>query len=239
MELYIHSQASKVWEWVSNFIRHSIGMWLPIHTGVKVNPCYQTGPSWNIHWLNSIVVICSNEVMSNSKSIMASSKIETFSRYWPFVRGIHRSLLDSPHKGQRRGALMFSLTCAWTNHWVNIRDAGDLKRYRAHYDITLTGFIFLTAVLSWHVRHFVTTWWPEMEWQQNEISVEFEMWWKRSLTKKSGKQNLSQLLCQLLCQLVPTSLARGPWYENGLHWTTLYSVYIINSLRPGDAYMRR
>ena len=30
-----------------------------------------------------------------------------FPRYWPFVRGIHRSPVNSPHKGQRRGALMF------------------------------------------------------------------------------------------------------------------------------------
>ena len=34
-------------------------------------------------------------------------------RYWPFVRGIHRSLVNSPHKGQWRGAMMFSLICAW------------------------------------------------------------------------------------------------------------------------------
>ena len=30
-----------------------------------------------------------------------------------------------PHKGQRRGALMFSLICAWMNSWVNTREAGD------------------------------------------------------------------------------------------------------------------
>ena len=36
-------------------------------------------------------------------------------RYWPFVRGIHRWPMDSAHKGQWRGALMFSLTCAWIN----------------------------------------------------------------------------------------------------------------------------
>ena len=35
-----------------------------------------------------------------------------FSRYWPFVRGIHRSPVNSPHKGQWRRALMFSLICA-------------------------------------------------------------------------------------------------------------------------------
>ena len=38
--------------------------------------------------------------------------METFPRYWPFVRGIHRSPVNSPHKGQWRGALVFSLICA-------------------------------------------------------------------------------------------------------------------------------
>ena len=36
-----------------------------------------------------------------------------FPCYWPFVRGIYRSPVNSPHKGQWRGALMFSLICAW------------------------------------------------------------------------------------------------------------------------------
>ena len=36
-------------------------------------------------------------------------------RYWPFVRGIHRSPVNSSHKGQWRGAFMLSLICAWTN----------------------------------------------------------------------------------------------------------------------------
>ena len=31
--------------------------------------------------------------------------------YSPFVRGIHRSPVDAPHKGQWRGALMFSTIC--------------------------------------------------------------------------------------------------------------------------------
>ena len=44
-------------------------------------------------------------------------------RPWPFVRGIHRSPVNSPHKGQGRGALMFSLICAWINGWVNNRKA--------------------------------------------------------------------------------------------------------------------
>ena len=32
-------------------------------------------------------------------------------------------------------ALMFSLICVWINVWVNNRDAGDLRRYRGHYDV--------------------------------------------------------------------------------------------------------
>ena len=43
-----------------------------------------------------------------------------------------------PHKGQWRGTLTFSLICTWTNGWVNNRDAGDLRRHRAPYDITVT-----------------------------------------------------------------------------------------------------
>ena len=45
------------------------------------------------------------------------------------------SLVNSPHKGQWRGALIFSLICTWTNSWANNRDAGDLRRHRAHYDV--------------------------------------------------------------------------------------------------------
>ena len=59
-------------------------------------------------------------------------------RYWPFVRGIHRSPVNSPHKSQWRGALMFSLICAWTNGWVN-NHAGDLRRHCAKYDVTICG----------------------------------------------------------------------------------------------------
>ena len=47
--------------------------------------------------------------------------------------------VNSPHKGQWRGALMFSFICVCINGWVNNRKAGDLRRYRAHYDVTVMG----------------------------------------------------------------------------------------------------
>ena len=54
-------------------------------------------------------------------------KWKTVPPYWPFVRGIHWSLVNSPHKGQWCEALIFSLIFAWTNSWVNNREAGDLR----------------------------------------------------------------------------------------------------------------
>ena len=39
-------------------------------------------------------------------------KWKHFPRCWPFLRGIHRWPMNSPHKGQCRGALMFPLICA-------------------------------------------------------------------------------------------------------------------------------
>ena len=44
-------------------------------------------------------------------------KWEHFPRYWPFEQGIHRSPVNSLHKGQ----WLFSLICAWTNGRVNIQ----------------------------------------------------------------------------------------------------------------------
>ena len=55
-------------------------------------------------------------------------------RYWPFVQGIHRSPVNSPHKGQWRRTLMFSLICAWINSWVNSHEVGNLRRHRSHCD---------------------------------------------------------------------------------------------------------
>ena len=77
-------------------------------------------------------------------------KREHFPRYFPFMLGIHRSPVNSPHKGQWRGALMFSMICAWINGWVNNCEAGDLRRLWAHHDVTvLELFEFCQTVLKY------------------------------------------------------------------------------------------
>ena len=74
-------------------------------------------------------------------------KWKHFPRCWPFVRGIHQWPVNSPHKCQWRGALMFSFICAWINRWANNREAGEMRCRRAHYDvIVMQGSTNLVAV---------------------------------------------------------------------------------------------
>ena len=44
---------------------------------------------------------------------------------------------------------MFSLTCVWIDGWVNNREAGDFRRYRAHYDVTVMIAGFFTRGQLW------------------------------------------------------------------------------------------
>ena len=89
-------------------------------------------------------------------------KWKHFPRYWPFVRGIHRSPVNSPHKGQWRGALMFTLICVRKISWVNNREAGDLRRYRTHYDV---------IVMEWYV--FVAAWTNQETVAIHDIPLKF------------------------------------------------------------------
>ena len=63
-------------------------------------------------------------------------KWKHFPRYWPFVRGIHRSPVNSPYKGQWRGALMFLWFVPEQTGEYN-RDVRDLRRHQTHYDVTI------------------------------------------------------------------------------------------------------
>ena len=74
---------------------------------------------------------------TNSRVSWWRHQMETFSALLTICAGNSPVPVNSPHKGQWRGALVFSLICVWINGWVNNREAGDLRRYRAHYDVTV------------------------------------------------------------------------------------------------------
>ena len=109
------------------------------------------------------------------RHMMTSSNGNIF-RYWPFVRGIHRSPLNSPHKGRWRGALMF--------HWSapeqlsKNRDAGDwLRRHRAPYDVTVMMNVFplwsllrLRASANW-ITIDISWWRHQMEIFSTSLAI--------------------------------------------------------------------
>ena len=116
--------------------RVSVATLLIMHTFVSSSSWVRfSGPKWHddvIKWKHSLL-------------------------YWPFVRGIHRSPVNSLHKGQWRGGLVFSLICVWINGWVNNGEAGDLRCHRAHYDVIVMKWAVASAPpnsdITWPLRH--------------------------------------------------------------------------------------
>ena len=120
-------------------------------------------------------------------------KWKYFPRYWSFVRGIHRSPVNSLHKGQRRGALMFSLISAWINGWQNKRETGDLRRHHhAHYDVivmSLSSGIY--ASVNWNIivsgNDLLSFWYQAItscigiNGVSSQDAVKFTPWWHHQM----------------------------------------------------------
>ena len=110
--------------WVNNYTEN-YGMWLLIQAlTTDKEEVLGVSSVGNLFWNH---VICNvsdffriNAHKANTRFLItllflyhdAVIKWKHFPRYWPFVQGIHRSPVNSPHKGQKRGALMLSLICA-------------------------------------------------------------------------------------------------------------------------------
>ena len=87
-------------------------------------------------------------------------KWKHFPSHGPFLRGIHRSPMNSPHKGQWRGALVISLIWVQTNGWVNNRDAGDLRHHSVHYDVTIMQlWVVIMPAHNEHMKAVLSTTW--------------------------------------------------------------------------------
>ena len=96
-------------------------------------------------WTEQSLVIWWRHRMETSSAILRFCMMTSSNRNW--------STVNSPHKGQWRGALVLSLVCAWINACVNNREAGDLRR--AHYDV------IVMCVGKWILRiicHLISLW---------------------------------------------------------------------------------
>ena len=67
--------------------------------------------------------------------------METFSALLAICAG--NSPVPGEFPAQKPVTQTFDLICVWINGWVNNREAGDLRRYRAHYDVTVKYHIFI------------------------------------------------------------------------------------------------
>ena len=95
------------------------------------------------------------------------------------------------HKGQWCRALMFSLICAWINGWVNNREAGDLRRHRAHYDVIImsrphfenkANQIYLT-----HSHHIQTMGMSPLYWPNTPHPRNHKYKWSYQISMKTSK----------------------------------------------------
>ena len=84
----------------------------------KTKPCV-------IVWNKLQAEICRDDVI----------KWKHFPRYWPFERGNSPVTGEFPAQRPVMRSFDVSLICAWVNGWVTSREAGDLRRHRAHYDV--------------------------------------------------------------------------------------------------------
>ena len=146
-------------------------------------------------------------------------KWKQFSRYWPFVRGIHWSPLNSPYKGKWRGALMFSLICGWINDWANNREAGDLRRHRGYYDATVmvnTVTVFTLAygsvLVSWCAKNRLILTAPE-----HLLTAPEDLWLFRKTYNCYGRliTVLEELLTapEQLCRELVCITVKWTWYN--------------------------
>ena len=132
--------------------------------------------------------------------------METFSVLLAVSRGIHQWPVNkSQHKSQWRGALVFSLICAWINDWVNNRGASVLKRHRAHHDVTVKLYTWwshqmdtFSALLAICAGNSPV---PGDFPTQRLVTRSFDVYFDLRLNKRLCKQSWGWWLETLLCPL--------------------------------------
>ena len=95
----------------------------------------------------------------------------------------HRIMMTSSNRNifhgespahQWRGALMFSMICAWISGWVNNHEADDLRRHCAHYDVTVM------ITVGWDARPYATAYIITNGWERGTTTHKDVMTWRIS-----------------------------------------------------------
>ena len=114
-------------------------------------------------------------------------KWKQFTRYWPFVRGIHRAPENPPHKSQWRAALMYYFICSWINGWVSNREARGLRGLEP----PTAGFIPIALLLDLQGQVFAIAFWASDTHTHTYIYIHIcivYMWQKTSVSSHESAQ---------------------------------------------------
>ena len=156
-------------------------------------------------------------------------KWKHFPRYWPLVRGMHRSPVNSTHKGQWHGALMFSLIWVWIHDWVNNREAGDLRRHcnARHASDAWLNLSVICINLSTDVgsaaNWFSLTSFPPDRWKP-WIVLSFRINWANGSTYGTYKSALEEHLLRIPRDALKVSMKKTT--DNYLTVTSSYNIWI-------------
>ena len=121
-------------KWITEMICNRLSAWWRLHMETLCNKCKEsdeiTYPFPNLEWISNFIphFLLGMCLLIHAGIHDDVIKWKHFPRYWPFARGIHRSPVNSQHKGQWRGASCF----LWSAPWANNGEAGDLWRHRVH-----------------------------------------------------------------------------------------------------------
>ena len=130
--LYRDSKFTYVGSWGSSWYKVSIDL---CHV---MQQCILWVPWWQMTgWYQECNPIPSWQLDTLALPTWWRHQMETCSALLALCAGNSRVTGELPLQSQWCKDLMFYLIWAWTNGWVNNRDAGDLRRNRTHYDVTV------------------------------------------------------------------------------------------------------
>ena len=102
------------------------------------------------------------------------TKLKHFPAWLALCAGNSPVSVNSPHKGQWRGSLMFSLICVWINGWVNNREAGNLRRHCGHY-----GVIVMNSNITYITQNCTCPSTADSHWLA--WGAETKSWWRHQM----------------------------------------------------------
>ena len=91
-------------------------------------------PKWYFHDIIWAISLALGQLSDRTSVTRWRHKMEIFTRYWPFVRGIHRCLAT---KASDAELWCFHWSAPEQTCWANSRDTSDLRRQGAHYHVTV------------------------------------------------------------------------------------------------------